>query len=131
MKKLESLKKLLEVVKQQDTLASGDYCSGGTNCVIGHLLKVGGVTDKQLKEMDRGKYDAYEADYAIGSILNAIVENNLKGDFVKESLETLGFDLSNDRELLKTLQRRNDNLGLTQTIVLLKEIIAEMESIND
>lgn len=132
MKKLESLKKLLEVVKTEDKLASGDYCSGPYNCVVGHLLKIGGVTNKELRLMDNGRYDAYEADYTIKSILNAIRTNDdLKDDFVKVSLEKLGFNLTDDEQLLHDLQRRNDNNGQSETIILLENIIEDMEFVNE
>lgn len=130
MKKLQSLKKLVEVIEVQPSLASGDYCAGGTNCVIGHLLKIDGITNNQLDELDSGRYDEWGGDYSIGSIIHSIVENDLKDDFVKKSLNNLGFDLESDADLLKTLQRKNDNFGLGETTQYLYEVIGEMEAVN-
>jgi hypothetical protein len=92
MKKVEALKKLAELAKT-NTFATGKYCSEGNNCAIGHLLKIGGLTEEGLKEIDEGKYDNW---YSIGSVINEIKKYSLKLDNVKESLTALGFDTDSE-----------------------------------
>lgn len=121
MSKIESLKKLLEIIESTD-LAKGKYCNeDGENCMIGHLLKLGGVTDDQLKEIDNGKYNSW---YSIDTVLKI---TNVEDDFVKSALEGLGFNVVEDRDMLNELQMSNDSNSKKYTIGLLKEKIKEIE----
>jgi hypothetical protein len=114
--KVQSLIKLREVVAQQEELAFGKYIDydGGecNNCVIGHLLKVGGVTNEQLKEIDNGKYKINDNDvtaYSIHTIFKKSQYHNFDDNFVQEALEGLGFNIREDDEMLSELQCFNDN----------------------
>lgn len=127
-KKLESLKKLLDIVKNEDRLAGGEYCDNGRNCVIGHLLRLDDVTQEQLESLDNGHYGAM--DYSIGSILDAIEEGNVtkEEDFVGNALSNLGFDMYEDRQLLKKLQNENDFEGQKAVISKIDLFIKELEN---
>lgn len=122
MNKLESLKKLLETIENAEKLANGAYCKGSSNCVIGHLLKIGGVTDEQLKQIDTGYYGN---NYTIVSLINN--RTDVDKDFVGDALVELGFNLDEDVRLFNQLQSKNDYCGRETVIEKLKEAIAELE----
>lgn len=114
MNKLESLKLLLQVV-QNNELAKGNYCSeDGKNCVIGHLLKIGGMTEEQLRIMD-GKEEvpnSYDNWYSISSIISYLNKEDIKDDIVDKTLNELGFNIrTDDRKILDKLQGINDSKG--------------------
>jgi len=118
-KKIDSLKQLLKTVEENEKLATGRYCKGENNCVIGHLLKNGGVSQEQLKEIDDG---VFGHNYAIYSILV-----NAELSFVSDALESLGFDVHSDVDLLDSLQDANDNGGRESAIKHLNETIKTLE----
>lgn len=120
MNKIESLKTLLETVEEKGKLASSVYCRGENNCVIGHLLKIGGVSQEQLIKIDKGAYG--NNNYAIGSILR-----NAQIDFVNEALESLGFNIELDEKILTDLQLVNDYEGMEAAIKQLKQTIKTLE----
>lgn len=119
MSKIKSLKKLLKTIEEKGKLASSTYCRGENNCVIGHLLKDGGVSQEQLIEIDKG---VYGHNYAIGSILKGG-----KIHFVNNTLESLGFDVESDIALLEDLQLVNDYRGFGALVKHLKETIKTLE----
>jgi len=124
--KLESFKKLREVIENTETLAKSTYYECGCNCVVGHLLKLDGITDDQLKELDDNKYSY--GDYNIDSIMEFSNENTVEDDFVKTSLENLGFDMEEDQRLLKNLQQINDNKSKAAVLEELDTIITQLET---
>lgn len=133
MNKLESLKQLKEVIKDKE-LASGNYCSGdGRNCVIGHLLKIGGMTEAQLLTMD-GKEEevpnSYDNWYSISSIMSYLNKNEIKDDIVDKTFSHLGFDIRSDadRKILDKLQGINDSSGKDKLEIELKNMISKIES---
>ena len=120
MNKLESLEKLLETIETKDKLVTGNYCRGENNCVIGHLLKIGNVSQEQLIKIDKG---VYGHSYAIGNILKSG-----KIDFVNSTLEELGFDIEEDNEFLNDLQLTNDEQGIELVIKHLRATIQELKA---
>lgn len=123
MKKLQSLIKLREVFAKQEQVAVGYYFSPDENscCAIGHLLKLGDVTNEQLIEIDKGKYGEHA--YSIRSILRTIQNEKFENDFVKDALEKLGFNIYEDTPLLILLQAANDEKGKMKVIDELDDII--------
>lgn len=129
MKKIESLKKLREVVEGLYELAHGTYyvASSKCNCVIGHLLKMESVTDKQLKAIDNNYY--CDGAYHIKATIEASLEGRVEDDFVKRALESLGFDLKQDVDMLQELQQVNDQTDGSVSAVIFKidNIIQNLE----
>lgn len=119
MNKIESLKKLLETIEEKGKLTTGNYCRGENNCVIGHLLKIGDVSQEELIKIDKG---VYGHSYAIGSILKGG-----KIDFVNSSLMSLGFDIEKDADFLNDLQLMNDEIDIEAVIKHLKQTIKTLE----
>jgi len=119
MNKLESLEKLLETIETKDKLVTGNYCRGENNCVIGHLLKIGNVSQEQLIKIDKG---VYGHSYAIGTILR-----DGKLDFVNDSLVSLGFAIESDIDILEGLQLVNDYQGTKEVKKHLKVIIQRLK----
>lgn len=126
MKKLETLKKLLQVVKTAP-LASGSYCREGKTCVIGHVMLIGGLTFDELKEIQNG--NLYADWYSIDSIVQFANNNELKKDLVSPALIACGFDIKSeaDVELLTKLQVANDRGEKEAVLPLLEEEIKKME----
>jgi hypothetical protein len=132
MKKLESLKKLLEIVKQNE-LARSNYCKDGNNCVIGHLLKMGGVTQEYLLIMDgrEEEINIYDNWYGINSIVRYIKDKDIKDDIVDKTLGELGFNIRSDEDMkiLTQLQKTNDVRGKDELERELKYIISKLSEI--
>jgi hypothetical protein len=109
LKKIDSLKKLKELIRKDDVeLSAGKYFIEEANCscVIGHLLKIGGLTNEQLNELDNGKYEDY---YSIDSIIDIINTGQYRdNDFITPTLNSLGFDIDEDKFFLSMLQVLND-----------------------
>jgi hypothetical protein len=127
MKKILALKELREIIEREE-LAVSQYADDTFNCcVIGHLLKTGGVSHEQLSEIDNGKYDPMS--YSIGRTMSAAREDDIDDNFVKEALESLGFDLLEDEVILTRLQSANDDSEGNRTSVLnaLDDLIDELE----
>lgn len=127
MKKLLALKELREVIENQE-LAVNQYVDEEFGCcVIGHLFKTAGISLEQLAEIDGGKYDSNY--YAIGRTMQAARQNDLEDNFVKEGLESLGFDLVEDEEILTLLQAANDDSNGHKATVLdaLDDLILKLE----
>lgn len=134
MNKLETLKSLKETIEKSEvTLAKSKYSKLGCNCLIGHLLMIGGASDYQLRVLDDESISPYKW-YGIGSIIDKINEGKVQSedDFVGPILKKLGFDIENEREieLLVYLQNCNDIKNKTKydVILELENLIKRLES---
>jgi hypothetical protein len=141
MKKVESLKKLLEIVSAEGfQLANGSYFEAVTNhedlftgecrnCAVGHLLKIVDVDDLTLCKMDKGSYGP-NGNYSISAIVR---DKDVHPDTVlAEAFEKLGFNISKDDDinLLKDIQNANDNYGKIEVMRRLEYMISKLENIS-
>lgn len=133
MTKLDSLKTLKAAVEKEEVvLAEAKYSTeDGCNCLIGHLLKQGGMTEVQLKTLDDNSVNPYKW-IGITKIMQRINEGRVevKDDFVGPVLKNLGFDIENkeDMDLLGDLQYVNDYFGKDTVLSALTNKIEQLES---
>lgn len=101
MKKVEILKELLSKVEEQIEgklqFAKSVYLDdcGGKNCVIGHLLLLGGATQDQLRSLDN---ETHYDSYGIMSIIRSI---NIQGEdpgFIDSTLKNIGFNIIKSKD---------------------------------
>jgi hypothetical protein len=129
MKKLEALKKLLPIVNDNN-LACGNYQSYDDNgkiknCVVGHLLLMGGMTEDDLESIDGGGVGDF---YAIDSVI--VNGSGDLADKVRDTLESIGFDVKeneDDIQFLSRLQYINDCEGPERLSGHLDENIKKLE----
>lgn len=133
MNKIESLKKLVEVISPEEVrMSSGLYCnSKGDNCVIAHLLLIAnkGVNQGVLSMMDNSHYSDGKNGYSIEKIIKSQIEGKTPDNLVKKSLESLGFDLEEDMNLLQRIQSANDQEGKLAVIQHIEDVIKTLDGV--
>jgi hypothetical protein len=119
MKKIESLKQLIETIKVQPLVSGsyvdviyveGEHAPKCCHCVVGYLLKNGGMEVEKLESLDSlDETNPYQS-YLIDKIMDK--SHYVDNDFVGSKLVELGFSLddsNNDKEKLRKLQVFNDS----------------------